>query len=434
MAIGIASFETLFKTYFPSTDLPYLIPDSFPLLNMLSMDGDLSGDVIDHPFLYGAAQGFSIDFNAAQQQGGNAPRAVRAALRCSQAYSMCEFYDKDLALSQGEAAYADLFQKTMVGKYQDFYKNLDSECHNSGNGWRGTIIAGPGQANPVNGAILAFNQVAVQTGLAIEAVFDQDQSVQAATYAGFPLAGSPYPPGDGRAPTTISSSVQVLAVDADARTLTLTDPSAFVAGSFIVQAGGAVGFSSANLNGGLIGLDAWNPYGGVTSTDQFCSINRSVYKTRLAGYSYDGTKLSMEDAIKRLSSRMSLGGARGARVCLMHPLDVDALDSKLGSFVRYSNFQTATVGFDSIVINGGAGRMDIVGDPHQVQGFARLITPEAIVFRHKNEVPHVVDVANRNVEQGANFDGRTARMRMYGQMCVMEPHKLGVVKLPQVLV
>ena len=433
MTVGIASFQTLFQTYFPNTDLPYLIPDNLPFLNMVARDGGLSGDVIDHPFLYGAAQGFSTDFNSAQAQAGNAPRAVRATLRCSQAYSMCEFFDKDMALSQGDNAYADLFQKTMVGKYQDFYKNLDSELHGSGNGWRGTVVAGPGQVNPYTGATLAFNQVALAIGLPLEAVFDQDQSLQAATYTGFPITGTPFPPADGRAPTTLGPPVQVLGVDADARVLTLTDPTAFTTNAFVIQAGGAIGFSSANLNGGIIGLDSWNPYGGVTTTDLFNGINRSAYKTRLAGYSFDGTKLSMEDAIKRCSSKMSLGGARGARVCLMHPLDIDALDSKLGSFVRYSSFQTATVGFDSIVINGGAGRMDIVGDPHQVQGYARLITPEAIVFRHKDEVPHVVDIQGRTMEQGQNFDGRTARMRAYGQMCVSEPHKLGVVKLPQVL-
>lgn len=434
MAVGIGNFQTLFQTYYPDTDLPYLIPDNLPFLNMVPKEDGLSGDVIDHPFLYGARQGYSIDFNTAAAQAGTAPRAVRAALRCSQAYSLVEFFDKDMGLSQGEAAYADLFQKTMTGAMKDFLKNLDLDLHASGTGWRGTVVAVAGQANPTTGVTLAANQIAVATGLPLEAVFDQDQLLQSATYAGFPLTGSIFPPSDGRAPSTLSSPAQVTAVDPVSRTLTLTDASAFTVNTFIVQAGGAVGFSASNLEGSFIGMDAWVPFGGVAATDNFNGINRSVYNTRLAGYSMDGSRLSIEDALKRLSARMSQGGARNANVCLINPLDWDALDSKMASFNRYSTFDTATYGFDSIVISGAAGRIDVVADPHMPQGYARLITPDTWVLRHKFQVPHIVDVQGRTVEQGLNFDGRTARLRVYAQLCCYEPHKNGIVKLPQVLV
>jgi hypothetical protein len=434
MAVGIANFQTLFQTYYPDTDLPYLIPDNLPLLNMIPKEDGLSGDIIDHPFLYGARQGYSIDFNSAAAQAGTAPRAVRAALRCAQAYDIVEFFDKDMALSQGEAAYADMFQKTMTGAMKDFLNNLDLDLHASGTGWRGTVVAAAGGTNPFNGATLAANQIAVATGMALEAVFNQDQLLQSATYVGYPLTGSIFPPSDGRAPTTLSPASQVLAVDPVGRTLTLTDPSQFTVGTFIVQQGGAVGFSASNIEGSFIGLDAWVPYGGVSTTDNFCGVNRSVYSTRLAGYSFDGSRLSVEDALKRMSAKMSQGGARNANVCLINPLDWDALDSKMASFARYSTFDTATYGFDSIVISGAAGRIDVVADPHQPQGYARLITPDTWVLRHKMQVPHVVEIQGRTVEQGLNFDGRSARLRVYAQLCCYEPHKNGIVKLPQVLV
>lgn len=434
MAVGISNFQTLFQTYYPENDLPYLIPDNLPLLNMIPKEDGLSGDVIDHPFLYGPRQGYSVDFNVAAGQSGTAPRAARASLRTSQAYSLVEFLDKDMALSQGEAAYADLFQKTMTGTMQDFLNQLDLDLHASGTGWRGTIVAAAGATNPFTGATLGAQQVAIQTGLPLEAVFNQDQLIQSATYTGFPLAGSIFPPADGRAPTTLSGSIQITAVDPVGRTITVTDASTLVVGAFIVQAGGAIGFSSTNIEGSFIGLDAWNPYGGVTTTDNFCGLNRSVYPTKLAGYWFDGSKLSIEDALKRLSARMSQGGARNANVALVNPLDWDALDSKMTSFNKYSTFDTATYGFDSIVINGAAGRVDVVADPHQPQGYARLITPESWLLRHKFAVPHVVDIQGRTVEQGLNFDGRTARLRVYAQLVCHEPHKNGIVKLPQILV
>ena len=434
MSVGIGNFQTLFQTYYPETDLPYLVPDNLPFLNMIQKDGDLSGDVIDHPFLYGTPQGYSVDFNTAQAQAGLAPRSTRASLRCSQAYAVVELFDKDMALSQGEAAYADLFQKTMTGKMQDFLNQLDLDLHAAGTGWRGNVVAVAGSTNPYNNAqTLAVNQIAVTTALPLEAVFNQDQLLQAATYTGYPLTGSIFPPSDGRAPTTLSAGVQVTAVDPNNRVLTLSDASNFPVGAFIVQAGGAVGFSSANLLGSVIGMDAWVPYGGVSTTDNFGGINRSTYGTRLGGYWLDGSRLSVEDAIKRLCAKMSQGGARQSTVALLNPLDFDAVDSKMGSIAKYDTFQTATYGFESIVLNTAVGRVDCVVDPHQPLGYARVIDPSTWILRHKYSLPHIVDVDGRTAEQALNFDGRSARLRAYMQLCCMEPHKNGIVKLAQQL-
>jgi hypothetical protein len=434
MAISISNIQTLFQTFYPERDLQYLIPQNLPLLNAISKSDDLSGDVVDHPFLYGTPQGYSLDFNTAQTQAGLAPRAVRGSFRVSQAYKIMEFLDKDILLSHGPAAYADIFQKSVEGAYQSFYQNMDVDLHGAATGWRGTVTAIAGQTNPVNGATLLTNQVAFSSIMPGEAVFEQDQLLQLATYAGFPVSGSIFPPSDGRAPTNISSSVQVVAVDPLNQTLTLSDGSVATVGAFLTQAGGAAGFSTTNLSGGLIGLDAWQPYGGPAATgDNFAGINRATYGTKLAGYWVDGSRFSTEDAIKRLASRMALGGAQNSNLCLINPLDLDAMDSKLSTLGRYSTFDTAMYGFESIVIRGATGRIDCVADPHMYRGYARLIDPSTWLLRHKLALPHVVDVEGRTVEQGLNFDGRSLRLRAYMQLFCTAPHKNGIVKLPTVI-
>ena len=436
MPVGITNFQAIFQTYYDQDTLPWLVPNNLPFFNLIPKQDGLSGDVIDHVFKYGPAQGFSADFNTAMASASAAPKSARAALRCSQAYAGVEFFDKDKALTDGEAAYADLVTEVMTSKLMDFYKNLDLEFHGTGTGWRGTVAAGPGMVNPFapNGAVLGANQVAIAQGMALETVFDQDQLVQPATYAGFPTAASIFPPADGRTPTTLGNAVQIVAVDGVNRVITLSDATSFTANTFILQAGGAIGFNSSNINGAIIGMDSWNPYGGVTTTDSFLSINRSPFPTRMAGYWMDGSRFAIEDAIKRLSARMSQGGARESNVGLINPMDFDAVDSKLGTNVRYGTVQTATYGFDSIVINGAAGRIDLLPDPHQPQGYARIIDPSTWVLNHKYAVPHIVDVENRTMEQGANFDGRTARLRFYGQLRCKQPHKNGIVKLPSVII
>lgn len=429
MPVGIQNFQTLYKTCFPKRDLPWLIPENLPFLNMIPKDDSMEGDIIDHPFKYGAAQGYSPDFATAQAQAGTAPRACRVQLRCSQAYDFVEFFDKDKEFATGDGAYGDLVLETLKGKYADFLKNVDLDAHAGGTGWRGTVAALPGGINPVDGTTLPANTIAVSSGFALEATFDQDQLIQAATYAGFPLPGSPFPPSDGRLPTTLSGNVQILAVDGNARTLTVTDASVFSVGSFIVNAGGAIGFSSNNQYGAIVGMDAWQPYGGVASTDAFLGINRSVYPTRLAGYSFDGSRLSIEDALKRAGAKMSQGGARNSNIILTNPMDFDSLDSKLGSGKVYAEIKTATYGFESIVLNTASGRCDVVSDPHMIQGFARIIDPSTWLLSHKKELPHLVEVEDRHMEQAATFDGRTARIRAYPQIRCFEPHKNAIVKL-----
>jgi len=434
MAVGIQNAQAFFQTFYDEEAMQWLVPDNLPFLNMIRKEDGLSGDVIDHPFLYNPAQGYSADFSTAMAQAGNTSRVARATLRCAQAYSMVEFFDKDRALSLGDAAYMDIVQPVMTGKIMDFNAQLDMDLHGSGTGWRGTVGAIAGQANPITGATLSANQIYVASGIGLETLFNQDQSIQAATYTGFPLAGSIFPPADGRMPTTLSNTVQVAAVDSNSRTLTLSDASSFVVGSFIVQAGGAIGFNSSNTYGAIIGMDSWQPYtpNGLPSSDNFCSVNRSIYPTRLSGYAKDLSRLSIEDGIKRLSAHMSQGGARTSNVALINPLDFDALDSKLMTNTRYSTVQTATHGFDSIVINGAAGRIDCVPDPHQVQGFVRVIDPSTWVLRHKMAIPHIVDVEGKTMEQAPNFDGRTARLRMYAQLVCNAPHKNGVAKIASV--
>lgn len=436
MAVGINNFQVMMQTYFPDRDLPWLIPENLPWLNAVPKMGNLSGDVIDHPFLLSPRRGYSQQFDVAMKLAGTAPRGARAALRCSQAYSAMEIFDKDEALSQGEASYGSLEAKTMEGSIKDFNNNLDLDLHGGGNGWRGTVVAVAGSPNPNGGPNLTVGQVAIARGMPFEAVFDLDQLVEGVTYAGFPVAGTIFPPSDGRAATTISTPVQITACDGTYNVLTLTDASQFPVGTFVTLAGGSTGFSTSNLEGNFVGIDAWIPYGGVSANDQFLGLNRASYGTKIAGYSMDGTRFSAEEGIKRLAARMSQGGATGGQnaMVLINALDWDAIDSKLATYARYSSFDTATFGFKSIVINSAIGELHMVADPHQPQGYARIMTPSTWLLYHKYALPHVVDVQGRTMEQGLNFDGRTARLRAYAQQVCFEPRKNGIIKLPQTIV
>ncbi len=432
MTAGIGTFQTLFQTFYPTEELPYAIPRNLPLINMLRTADGLSGDLIDHPLLFGARQGYSQDFNIANAQRGTAPAAARASIRCSQAYSIFEVFDKDDELSQGDAAYADLFQKVMEGTLADFYNNLDIDYHVAGNGWRGLVGAVAGGVDALGGPV-GTNQICLAVGLPLDAVFNPGQSLVATTYTGWPVVGSIFGPADGRAATTTSTPVQVVAIDSSRRLLTLTDASAFTTSSFVAAYGCTAGYSSTNLLGGIIGVDAWNPAGGVTSTDNLCGLNRSQYGSRLAGTYHNGTNQSIEDGIKRCSSKMAVVGASNSSLVALNPTDWDSLDSKLMTQYKYSSLDLGVYGFSSIVINGASGgRLDCVIDPHQPQGYGRIYDMDALLVRHKKPIPHLASVQGQTEYASENFDGRRAKLRAYLQLLAPKPWCLGIVKFPTI--
>lgn len=433
MTAGIGTNQFLYQTYYPQSELPFAIPDNLPISNMLNKQGGLSGDVIDVAFIYGARQGYSQDYNSAKTQRGTQNTGARAALRCSQAYTLFEVLEKDRALSGGDASYGDLWQKTMEGTMLDFHNQLDLDFHAAGTGWRGTVSAIAGGVD-AQGGVVGLNQICLAVGLPLDAVFSPGQSVQATTYTGFPLAGSIFPPSDGRQATTISVPVQVVAVDSVRRLVTLTDASAFTTTSFVAQAGCALGFSSTNLLGGIVGIEAWNPYGGVPSTDNLCGLNRYQFQTRMCGTWVNGSNSSIEDAIKKCSSKMSTTGAKNSTIVGMSPLDWDALDSKLMTQYKYSTLDLGVYGFSSLVINGASGgRMDCVVDPHQPQGYARIYDMSAFTVHHAGDIPHMATYGGSGEYPSDNFDGTQTCLRAYLQMKTNQPWKLGTVKLPTII-
>lgn len=433
MTAGIGTNQFLYQTWYPSGELEYAYPDNLPLLSAIPKNGGLSGDVIDIPMLFGPRQGYSQDYNRAKAQRGTQAAGARASLRCSQAYHIFEVLRKDRMLSQGENSYGDLWKVTMDGTLKDFFNNLDLDWHFGGTGWRGTVAAVAGGVDAQGGTV-GTNQICLAVGLPLDSTFSPGQSLVATTYTGYPISGSIFPPADGRQPTTVSTPVQVVAVDSARRLLTLTDASAFTTSSFVAQDGCALGFSSTNLMGGFVGVENYNPYGGVTSTDNIGGLNRSAYGSRLAGTYHNGSNSSIEDAIKRGSAKLSTVGASNSSMVFMSPYDWDALDSKLMTSYKYSSLDLGVYGFTSLVINGASGgRMDCVVDIHQPQGFARIYDFSALEFVHAGDVPHLATIGGVTEWPSDNFDGSQSMLSAFGQLVCRQPYKLAVVKLPSIV-
>lgn len=430
------TFQTLYQTYYPDASLPYLLPEELPLINYLiggNTDGQVSGDVVDMPWLFGAAAGFSQTFSNAQNQAANAPQALRPQIRLSQAYKVMGFQDKGETLSDGEASYGDLMEVTVDGARRDFLSKLDQLDHLNGSGNVGSITyTGTPQANAV-----VFNIAPTQlTGdtlgspvgtSVIQTLFEiNDQIVFTSTNL-----------NDGTPPTVVAGPFTIKEVDSDNNTIYLdSNPPLTIGNTYgVAGAGNTMGFNAALIYPSVIGVEAYNPYGGVSQSDNFLGVNRSIYKSRTAGTWADVSKnFSMEGGIRRLATKMREAGVPPGGVwCGMYPTDYDALDTKLTTQNRYADHRLGEVFFDAIVINSTMGRINVIADPHQSQGRFRLYAPGAMQKMYRNGLPHFAMLRNGTDEQwGANYDGREKRLRAYEQNRCMDPRKLATGLLPPI--
>lgn len=436
MAVGISNFSQIYQTYYPDDQLPYLVPSTAVVLNMAlggSTDGQVSGNQIDMPWLFDEAAGVSQTFSVAQAAAGNAPSALRPTVYLSQAYKVLSFLDKDEIMSRGEASYGDLMEVTMKGVRNNFLSNIDLMLRGNGSGNVASFTWA--SATPT---VLAFNSI--PTGLTSDttgAVLGSPVGPTAFT-KGDSVVITSTNPKDGTAPTTVAGPFTVTGLSGLGNTITISANPGLTNGNVygVAKAGNTLGFNTSMLTPGVIGLDAYNPYGGVSATDNFLNQNRSTaIDQRVAGSWGDfSTNFTVEQAIKRCATLMTNSGVEpGGFVIGMFPTDMDALDLKLQTQQRYTSTQVGVFYHEGIALNTSAGRVSVIADPHQAQGFFRVYAPGAMQLMYRDGLPHVATLKNGQTEQwGQNYDGRETRLRAYFQMRVRDPRKLAIGKLPNI--
>lgn len=434
MAIGIADFETLYQTYYPLDQLKYMLPTGSVLLNMMlggDTDTKVSGDIVDMPWLIGPSVGASQTYSVAAAAAAKAPVSLRPTVRMSQFYKNFSWLDKDEILSEGEASYGRLMEVVVFGARLNFLGNLDAILHGYGNGNRAaftyvsstptviTLIASPTQltgdtGNPTLGAAIG------------QALFEVNNTVVVTSTN----------PADGTPPTIVAGGPYTVTKVND-QVLTVTPAlSGLTNGNVygLAMEGDTLGFATGNLNPAIIGVNAFNPYGGPSATDNFLGVNRSIYGTRAAGTWFNGSGggYSVEQVLRKASTQMRNTGLEpGGVIACMEPDDYDTLDFKLAAQNRYTAHKVGEVFMEAIAVNSSMGRMATMVDIRQQKGQVRLYAPDAVTLMYRDGLPHFARLATGETQYfGSNYDGREMRMRGYLQTFVADPRKLSVASLP----
>ena len=170
------------------------------------------------------------------------------------------------------------------------------------------------------------------------------------------------------------------------------------------------------------GLEAWLT--DVSLTTPFFGVNRSIDSERLAGVLYDGSSLSVKDAVVNAINRVAReGGTPDMLICNYETYT--QLSQDLNSNVIYTSLEgDGKVSFSGFKFNGPKGPVSVLADRDCPANTAFLLQMDTWMLLHVNSgEPIFIDDNNgkgmwRTVE---SFDGYEIRVKTYSQLACTAP-------------
>jgi hypothetical protein len=223
-------------------------------------------------------------------------------------------------------------------------------------------------------------------------------------------------------PATLKTQIYyVVAVNRSSGTITLASSlggsgaiTNVVATDIIITAG------TFNLQ--VKGLSAWltTPVGGVP----FYGVDRAKDAQRLAGVIYNGSTLSVKDAIVNAINLVAREGGK-PDYCFMNFESYTQLSQDLQSNVIYTSLEgPGKVSFSGFRFQGPKGEVIVVPDRDCEPKTAYLVQLDSWMLLHANESEpcflddNGVGQVFRTVE---SFDGREVRVKFYGNLACNAP-------------
>lgn len=151
-------------------------------------------------------------------------------------------------------------------------------------------------------------------------------------------------------------------------------------------------FIEGDFGKAITGLTGWIPQNSSDVGTLF-GVDRTAHIARLAGHRHDGSSEPVEEALKSLAALIRRGTGRPDRG-FANPIDLANLENALGTRVTYEMVQTrpteksGLIGFDSIKVTTGNGKVNMVSDPDCPQGTMWLLQMQTWVFAHLKALPH----------------------------------------------
>lgn len=416
----------LFKYLYPDNGWHDLVSSARPFLAMVNK-GDAASGVgtsgapqgvstgIIHVWNFSNPQSASMSHGTALAQQDSLTTGNQILVQLSQMYGYLRFNAKELAASRNNmAAYMSTKKLNFDNLMSQMGLEIDLALHRAGNGIIATVT-------DVTGAAITLSST---TSLQ---QFQKGMRIGSASTA----------PTDGSAPTLGAGNALVTKVSQSYTgtgftiVLTVDNAAGFdsTTNKYVYKLGNALGFSSTNVEGNMIGMGNWVPTADPSASDNFAGtgVNRSTDVMRLTGVRLAAGGRTYREAIQELCAVIhSLGGRPD--VILMNPIDWQKANIELQGYARYETFEVGRSAFSALVIASPAGNvLRLMSDPNQDVGTVRALTMDSWKLWHMGDLVHTIMDDGLELRKDPGADAFQLGVRAWPQLVCFDPRANGVL-------
>ena len=422
-----ASVVGILKELYDDQKVQWLTYKDNPFLAMIKKEEKFSGKYYPVPVVFGLSQGSSATF-ATAYANQTAPQVAEFFITRVADFSLATIDGQLLAAAQTDpGAFIDGAELMIDAAFQNATNRIASAMFRNGAGTIGQIasLAHVSGSGPYVTLITLANP---------------DDAVQ--FEVGQTLVDVQNVDGSGST-STLASPAVVLQVNRSLGTLQVTSAvdstSDLTAGFFLAIQGDLPNAVNMNIQPSgstttnsllkIAGLAAWLPLAGPGVSDTFFGVNRNLDTQRLAGVTFDGSALSLEEALLQGTGRIALNGGRvDTGICSYSTYT--ALITSLGSKVQYIDQKIGEIGFRGVQVNGANTVMSIFPDRSCPDGVIYALEMDSWCLRSQNPAPHILKYMDEiEILRVPGVDAAELRVGMYGNMYTNKPGHNGAIKV-----
>ena len=417
-----SSVPGILKELYDDQKVQWLTYKDNPALAMMKKEEKFPGKYFPVPVVYSLSQGASATFSSAYNNQTSPLVAEFLVTRVAD-FSLATIDGQLLAAAQTDpGAFIDGAELMIDAAFQTAVNRIASAMFRNGAGTIGQIFSVVFVSGTTYSVTLTNPDDAVQ--------FENGQVLMAIQFVD----------GSGSAPVDVAS---VTAVNRNSGLLTVTSAtniaSNWPANYYLAVQGDLPNASNNNFQPAgstgtnsllkLAGFAAWLPIGGPPVSDSFFGVNRNLDTQRLAGVSFDGRNLSLEEALLQGTGRIALNGGRvDTGICSY--ATYTALITSLGSKVQYIDEKIGEIGFRGVEVNGANTVMNVFPDRSCPDGVIYCLEMDSWVLRSQNPAPHILKYMDEiEILRVPGVDAAELRVGMYGNMYTNKPGHNGVIQV-----
>lgn len=398
MTLDISEFTDMLKLYYTPRRVELLAYEHAPTLRLLSKRTDWTGDSYIMPIWHATSQAVGHDFTLAlanKSQG----RYERWELSRSKIYGFASIDRLAMKASAGDArSFLSAYTAEVDGIMRLLGMELSHKVFRTRAAFRGRIGA-------------------VSEGGGNSTVTLTNRSDHVHFHVGMKVVASDGSAAAGATPRNSFTAHTIDAIDRSAGTLTFTGETVATTSSWsttnddFLHRQGDVTTSSNTL--GIAGFDEWVPSAAPGATS-FYGVDRSVDTDKLGGIRYDGSGLTMEDAIIGAAMRAFEMNVKPSHV-IMHPLRFAELIRESMSKLVRDDSTSQSIGVTAFKIQTPAGEQTVFADPQCQPDVAWMITKDSWELVSTGTLPEIFDEDLRMLRE-STLDAYEVRLGGYGQL------------------